>query len=100
MSFPAASVNTPTNENCSHYMSITPKFLRSKPSLMTVLSHWIALAALAVLALAVDANAGVNWPDGQLLPTLSTPAPTQDVISLIGDYGYKANGPNESHLTG
>lgn len=68
---------------------------------MTKASRSIALAAAGVLALTVDAHAtGINWPEGQLLPSLSTPARTLDLISLIGDYRYAANGASEGHETG
>lgn len=42
----------------------------------------------------------MKWPKGQLLPTMSTPASTLDLISLSTDYTYRAKYPSMRHEIG
>lgn len=62
------------------------------------LPAWIAVA---LLARPVIAGAGVSWPAGQLLPSLSPPSPTQDLITMAYPAPHwEAEGPSISHATG
>ena len=61
----------------------------------------MALAACAAaLSTGTGAHAAVTWPAGQLLPSLSTPASTQDLISLVTDHVYPATASTVAHKTG
>ena len=45
--------------------------------------HRTAAAAVALSgAIATPSVAGINWPQGQVLPSFAKPAPTQDLISI------------------
>jgi hypothetical protein len=53
------------------------------------------------LAYPFPALAGVSWPGGQLLPSFSPPAATQDLITLsYPPPHWEAEGPSLSHATG
>jgi len=47
-----------------------------------MLKRTVAALLLSYTLTALPAQASVTWPKGQLLPTLSTPASTQDLISI------------------
>lgn len=49
-----------------------------------VICPLIILAVALLLCPRPATGAGLNWPDNQLLPTFSTPAPVLDVIDLTG----------------
>ncbi len=57
---------------------------------------------LACICLAPRTGAaGVTWPDGQLLPSFSPPAPTQDLIYIRPSARtFQAEGPRFAHATG
>ncbi len=56
-----------------------------------------------MLALPAVAQAAVSWPSGQLLPSFSPPAPTQDLITLresSSRVSWEGEGPYLRHNTG
>lgn len=58
------------------------------------------IAAFTIASGEVPVNASVSWPKGRLLPTLSPPAKTLDVISLSTKFTFEAAGPRMSHASG
>lgn len=43
---------------------------------------------------------GLSWPSGQILPSFSAPASTLDVMNLVTEYRYDAEGKQVGHETG
>jgi hypothetical protein len=57
--------------------------------------------AAVLLSLASPGTTAVNWPSGQLLPSLSTPATTQDLITIsYSSPRWEAEGSSILHATG
>ncbi|GLX70959.1 GxGYxYP domain-containing protein [Paenibacillus glycanilyticus] len=44
--------------------------------------------------------AGISWPTGQILPSFSKPASTLDVMNLVSEYRFDAEGNKVKHDTG
>lgn len=59
------------------------------------------LLAIALITQGSRSEAAVSWPAGQLLPSFSTPASTQDLITLsFPPLRWEAEGSAISHATG
>ncbi|MDC0707054.1 GxGYxYP family putative glycoside hydrolase [Stigmatella sp. ncwal1] len=60
-----------------------------------------AFAASELIHPQAAAAAGLTWPQGQVLPSFSTPAATLDLMDLtISEYKYEAEGTQIRHGTG
>jgi hypothetical protein len=62
---------------------------------------WTGLLAFAFGLAATQGQTAVTWPAGQLLPSFSTPAGTQDLITInYPPSHWEAEGSSLSHATG
>ncbi|UKS28310.1 hypothetical protein LOZ80_05070 [Paenibacillus sp. HWE-109] len=72
-----------------------------KTKFISMLLAVFILAAAVNLTVSVSpAEAAINWPTGQVLPSFPAPASTLDVIDTTTEYKYQSNGPQVSHSTG
>src|SRR5439155_1681032 len=66
-----------------------------------LMSRRFLVAAILVLSAAASSNAAVTWPSGQLLPSFSSPAATQDLITIsYSSPRWEAEGTAVGHATG
>ncbi|MCM3626089.1 hypothetical protein M3194_01750 [Paenibacillus glycanilyticus] len=65
-----------------------------------ILATVILAASSPFVGLPKAEASGLTWPAGQILPSFSTPASTLDVMNLVTEYKYEAEGTLVGHGTG